>query len=161
MDEDSELAEKALNGEFPQLSKKTPSMAQKTKKLAESSKTNKKSLFFKNANFIQYDKRLTDFFYEVNPNISILKSTFYSSGNIKILSKTTSDYLLINDYHFSNALYRLTKKHITIEESTNSFSNSTLCLNKINVSTTLDDIEEAFIYRDIPIKNLKVCPKGR
>ena len=106
MDEDSELAEEALNGEFPELSKKTPSMAQKTKKLAESSKTNKKSLFFKNANFIQYDNQLTYFFYEINPNISILKSTFYSSGNIKILSKTTSDYLLINDYpsatHFTD-----------------------------------------------------------
>ena len=98
--------------------------------------------------------QLRDLFYEINPNIKILKSNFYSSENIKILPKTTSDYLLINGYTFSNALYRLTKKYITTEKSTNTFPNSTLCLNKINVTTTLEDIEEAFIYRDIPNKNL-------
>ena len=58
-----------------------------------------------------------------------MKTTFHSSGSIKILSKTTSDYRLINDYAFSSAVYRLTKKHITVEESTTTFSNSTLCIN--------------------------------
>ena len=76
---------------------------------AESAKINKKPLFLKNSNFIQNDKQLRDLFYEINPDFKILKSTFYSSGHIKILPKTTSDYLLINDYAFSNALYRLTK----------------------------------------------------
>ena len=49
----------------------------------------------------------------------------------------------------------MTNNHITIEESAKPFFNSTLCINKVNISTTLEDIEEAFIYRDIPIKNLK------
>ena len=67
---------------------------------------------------------------------------------------------MINDYAFSNAIYGLTKKHITVEESTNTFTNSTLCLNKINIRTTLEDIEEAFKYRDIPIKISKRCTKA-
>ena len=100
------------------------------------------------------------FFYEINPDIRILKSTFYSSGNIKILPKTISDYRLIINYAFSSAFYRLTKKHIIVEESTNTFSNSTHCINKVNTKTTLEDIEEAFIYRDIPIKNLKRCTRA-
>ena len=50
---------------------------------------------------------------------------------------------------------KITKNHITVEESTNYLSNSALCIYKINISTTLEDIEEAFIYRDIPFKNLK------
>ena len=72
-----------------------------------------------------------------------------------MLPKTTKDYQLINHYAFSSAIYRLTNKHITIEESTNNFHNSTLCINKVSIATTLEDIEEAFIYRDILIKNLK------
>ena len=44
-----------------------------------------------------------------------------------------------------------------MEESTNS---STLCINKVNTSITLEDIEEAFIYEDIPIKNLKRCTRA-
>ena len=47
-----------------------------------------------------------------------------------------------------------------MEESTNTFSNSTLRINKVNTTTTLEDIEEAFIYRDIPIKNLKRCARA-
>ena len=47
-----------------------------------------------------------------------------------------------------------------MEESTNSFSNSTLCINKVNTAITLEEIEEAFIYRDIPIKNLKRCTRA-
>ena len=161
IDEASDLPERALNGEFHELPKKSPSMASKNpKKLPESAKINKKPLFLKNPNFIQNERQLRDLFYEINPDIKILKSTFYSSANIEILPKNVSDYLLINDYAFSNAFYRLTKKHITIEESTNIFSNSTLCLNEINATTTLEDIEEAFIYRDIPIKNLKRCTKA-
>ena len=85
---------------------------------------------------------------------------FYFSGNIKIIPKTISDYLLINDYAFSNPIYRLTKKHITVEESTNTFTNSTLCLNKINIATPLENFEEVFIYRDRPIKSLKRCTKA-
>ena len=77
-----------------------------------------------------------------------------------MLPKTPKDYQLINHYAFSSAIYRLTNKHITIEESTNNFHNSTLCINKVSIATTLEDIEEAFIYRDIPIKNLKRCTKA-
>ena len=79
---------------------------------------------------------------------------------MKLLPKTTKDYQLINHYAFSSAIYRLTNKHITIEESTNNFHNSTLCINKVSIGTTLEDIEEAFIYKDIPIKNLKRCTKA-
>ena len=110
MDEASELAERALNGEFPEFPKKSPPMASKNpKKLAESSKINKKLLFLKNSNFIQNDKQLWDLCYEINHNVKILKSTFYSLETLKYFQKTTSDYLLINDYTFSNAIYRLTK----------------------------------------------------
>lgn len=104
---------------FPK--KSTPLAFKNPKKLAESSKINKKPLFLKNSNFIQNDKQLQDISYEIHPDIKILKSTFYSSENMKIHPKTTSAYLLINDYPFSNALYRLTIKHITIKESTNTF----------------------------------------
>ena len=142
MDEASDLAERALNGEFPELPKKSPPKASKSyNKHAESNKINKKPLFLKNLKFIQ-------------------KFKVYSSVNIKILPKTTNDFLLIKDFAFSSAFYRLTKKHVSIEESTTSFSNSTLCLNKINTTTTLEDIEDAFIYNDIPIKNLKRCTKA-
>ena len=57
------------------------------KKPAESTKINKKPLFKKNSNFIQNEKQLWDLFYEINPDIKILKATFHSSGNIKILPK--------------------------------------------------------------------------
>ena len=67
---------------------------------------------------------------------------------------------LITNYAFSSAIYRLTKKHITVEESTVNFSNSTLCFNKVNTAITLEDIEEAFIYRVIPIKNMKRCTRA-
>ena len=74
-------------------------------------------------------------------------------GSIKILPKTTSDYLLINDYIFSNSLYRL--KNILILKNP-----PTLFRTLHFVTTTLEDIEEAFIYRDIPIRNLKRCTKA-
>ena len=114
----------------------------------------------KNCNFIKNEKQLRDLFHEVNPSIKFSKSTFYSSGNIKLLPKTTTDYRLNNHYAFSSAIYRLTNKHITIEESINNFHNSTLCINKVNIATILEDIEQAFMYRDIPIKNLKRCTKA-
>ena len=54
MDKASDLAERALNGEFPELPKKSPPIASKnTKKHAEGAKINKKPLFLKNSNFIQ------------------------------------------------------------------------------------------------------------
>ena len=161
MDEASDLAERALNGEFPELPKNSPAKAFKnSKKPADSTKINKKPLFLKNYNFIQNEKHRQDLFNEINPDIKFSKTTFCSSGNIKLLPKTTKDHQLINDYAFSSAIYRVTYKHITIEESTNTFLNSALCINKVNISTTLEDIKEAFIYRDIPIKNLKRCRKA-
>ena len=161
MDEASDLAERALNGEFSELRKRSPAKTPKNpNKPADSIKINKKPLFLKNCNFIKNEKQLRDLFHEINPSIKFSKSTFYSSGNIKLLPKTTTDYQLINHYAFSSAIYRLTNKHITIEESTNNFHNSTLCINKVNIATTLEDIEQAFIYRDIPIKNLKRCTKA-
>ena len=161
MDEASDLAERALNGEFPELSKRSPAKTPKNpNKPADSIKINKKPLFLKKFNFIKNEKQLRDLFHEINPSIKFSKSTFYSSGNIKLLAKTTTDYQLINDYAFSSAIYRLTNKHITIEESTNNLHNSTLCINNVNIATTLEEIEQAFIYRDIPIKNLKRCTKA-
>ena len=161
MDEASDLAERALNGEFPELPKKFPAKTPKNhNKLVDSTKINKKPPFLKNCNFIQNEKQLRDLFHEINLSIKFSRSTFYSSGNIKLLPKTNKDYQLINHYPFSSAIYRLTNKHITIEESTNNFHNSTLCINKVSIATTLGDIKEPFIYRDIPIKNLKRCTKA-
>ena len=142
MDEAFDLAERALNGEFPELPKKSPTKASKNlKKPAESSKINKKPLIIKNCNFIQNEKQLQNLFCEINLHIKFSKTIFYSWGNIKLLPKTTNDYQLINHYSFSSAIYRLTKKHITIEESTNTFQNSTLCINKVSITKTLEDIE--------------------
>ena len=36
-----------------------------------------------------------------------------------------------------------------------SFSNNIICLNRTNLSTTLQNIEEAFIKKSIQIRNLK------
>ena len=47
-----------------------------------------------------------------------------------------------------------------MEESINSFSISTLCINKVNTAITLEEIEETFIYSDILIKNLKRCTRA-
>ena len=47
-----------------------------------------------------------------------------------------------------------------MEESTNIFHNSTLGINKVSIATTLEDIEEAIIYRDVQVKNLKRCTKA-
>ena len=161
MDEASDLAEKALNGKTPELLKTSPAKASKnSEKPAESSKINTKPLIIKNCNFIQNEKQLQNLFCEINPDIKFSKTTFYSSGNIKLLPKTTNDYYLINHYAFSSAIYRLTNKHITMEESTNTFHNSTLCINKVSITTTLEDIEKAIIYRDIQVKNLKRCAKA-
>ena len=82
MDEVSDLAERALNGEFTKLPKrsraKTP---QNHSKPADSIKINKKPLFLKNCNFIKNKKQPGDSFHEINPSIKFSKSTFYSSGN--------------------------------------------------------------------------------
>ena len=159
MDEASDLAEKALNVEFPELPEQSPAKASKNpKKPAENSKINKKPRIIKH--FIQNEKQLQNLYCEINPNIKFSKTTFYSWGNTKLLPKTTNDYHLINHYAFSSAIYRLTNKHITIEESTNTFHNCTLSINKVSITATLEDIEEAFIHRGVPIKNLKRCTKA-
>ena len=151
MDEAFDLAKRDLNEEFPKLPKKSPTKASKNpKKPAESSKINKKPLIIKNCNFIQNEKQLQNLFCKINPDINFSKTTFYSWGNIKLLPKTANDHQLINHYAFSSSIYRLTNKHITIEESTNIFHNSTHCINKVSITTTLEDIKEAFIYRDVP-----------
>ena len=155
MDEASDLAERALNGEFPELPKKSLAKPSKNpKQPTESSKINKKPLIIKKCNFIQNEKQLQNLFCEINPDIKFSKTTFFSWLNIKLLPKTTNDYQLISHYAFSCAIYRLTNKHITIEESTNTFHNFTLCINKVSITTTLEDIEEGLIYTDVPIKNL-------
>ena len=141
MDEDSELAEKAFKISLNSLKVRLRSLQHSLKNLLKASKLTK---IYSN-----------DLFQEINLNTSILKSTFYPSGNINILPKATSDYLLTNNFAFNSTIYKITKKHITIQESTHSFSNSILCLNKISTSTALEDIEEPFIYRDIPMKNLR------
>ena len=93
MDEASDLAEKSLNGEFPELPKKSPAKASKNpKKPAESSKINKKPLVIKNCNFIQSEKQLQNLFCEINPDIKFSKTSFYSWGNIELLPKTTNGY---------------------------------------------------------------------
>ena len=47
-----------------------------------------------------------------------------------------------------------------MEESTNTFHNSTLDINKVSITTALEDIEEAIIYSDVQVKNLKRCTKA-
>ena len=54
----------------------------------------------------------------------------------------------------------MTNKHITMEESTNTFHNSTLCINEVSITTTLEDIEKAIIIGMFPIKNLERCTKA-
>ena len=78
---------------------------------------------FREMKCLQNEKQLQDLFYEINPDLSISKSTLYPSGNIKILPKATSDYLLMKNFAFSSTIYRITKQHMTIGESTHSFSN--------------------------------------
>ena len=63
MDKGSELAEKPLTGDFPELLKKSPAKATKNpEKSAESSKINKEPLIIKNCNFIQSEKQLQNLF---------------------------------------------------------------------------------------------------
>ena len=50
----------------------------------------------------------------------------------------------IDTFYTFCAFCRLTKKHITAKESTDTFPKSALCINKINTTTTA--IKEAFIY---------------
>ena len=90
MDGASDLAERALNVEFPELPKISPAKASKNpKKLAESSKINIKPLTIKHFNFIQSKKQLQNLFCEINANIKFSKTNFYSWGNIKLLPKTS------------------------------------------------------------------------
>ena len=112
MDEDSELAKKAFNGVFPEiLNRWPPKVHTLSKKPAESSKINK-TFFKKTVIFLQNKKQLQNLLYEINLDISISKSTFYPSGNIKILPKPTSDYLLMNNLSFSNSsFYNNQKTH--------------------------------------------------
>ena len=79
-----------------------------------------------------------------------------SSGDIKILLKATSDYLFIIHFaFFIQGICRITKQHITTEEFTHSFSNSILCLNKINTSTSLEDIEKPLFTETSQLKTKK------
>ena len=93
MNEASNLTERALNGEFPELPKKSPTKTPKNpNKPADSTKINKKPIFLKNCNFIQNEKQLQDLVHEINPSIMISETTFYTSGNTKLLPKATRDY---------------------------------------------------------------------
>ena len=68
MDEYSNLAEKAFNGDFPELPKRLPEQAQtQIKSPAESSKINLKNTFFEKY-FPQNKKQLHDLFFEINFN---------------------------------------------------------------------------------------------
>ena len=81
MDKVSDLAERALNGEFPELPKMSQAKTPKNpNRPAESTKINKKPLFLKNCNFIQNEKQLRDLFHEINPNIKILNFHFLFIG---------------------------------------------------------------------------------
>lgn len=137
MDESSELASRAFNDNFPKVPERSPSKVRTYNHNSnEISKVNKKSLF----------QLLC---------ISISKITMCPSGNVKNFPKRSLNYKIINNHPFSNTLYRITKIHITIEESTLSSSNNVLCINIINLSTTLGGNGEDFIQRDIAIKDLK------
>ena len=88
MDRAFDLAERALNGEFPKLPKKSPAKASKNpKKPAESSKINKKALIINSCKFIQNEKQLQNLFYEINPDIKFSKTTFYSWGILNYSQK--------------------------------------------------------------------------
>ena len=65
IDEASDLVERALNGEFPKLPKRSPAKTLKNpNKPADSTKINKKPLFLKNCNFIKNEKQLRDLFHK-------------------------------------------------------------------------------------------------
>ena len=152
MDEDSELAEKVLHGISLNFLRDSQSWLQTTTtSMLKVPKSTKNLFFLKMPNLFQTKSSCRDLFKEINPDFTILESTFYPSGNIKFLPKTTNGYLLINNYTFSNMLYRPSKNHMSIEESTNLSSNSMLCLNKVSISTILEEVEEAFIDQDITI----------
>ena len=66
IDEASNLAERALNGELPKLPKKSPTKTPKNpNKPADSSKINKKPIFLKNCSLIQNEKQLRDLIHEI------------------------------------------------------------------------------------------------
>ena len=94
-----------------------PKAQSHSKKLAESSKIHKKPLVIKkNTYFLRNEKEVRELLYEINPDISISKTTFEPSTKTKILPKTISDYFLIHNYVFSSAIHRITKNQIAIEE---------------------------------------------
>ena len=66
--------------------------------------------------FLRNEKQVRELFYEINPDISVSKTTFKPSGKTKILPKTTSDYFLIHNYVFSSAIHRIPQNQIAIEE---------------------------------------------
>ena len=122
MDEHPELAGKAFRDEFLEISKRLPPKAQTlTKSLLKASKSTRKTRFFlKKANFLQDVEQLRDLFHEINPDTSI--ENLLSTHLAILKSKRASDYLLINNFAFSNSIYEITKKHISFEKSTHTFS---------------------------------------
>ena len=75
MDGASDLAERALNGEFFELPKKSPAKISKNpEKSAENSKINEKCLIIKNCNFIQNKKQLQNLLCEINTDIKCSKT---------------------------------------------------------------------------------------
>lgn len=64
-------------------------------------------------------------------------------------------FRLLLDLLLQCYLQNYQKPYNHCEKFTNSISNYMICLNKTNISTTLEDIEEVLIYNDIPIRNIK------
>ena len=76
MDEDSKLAEQYFYEDLSELPKRSPPKIQRlSKKPAESSKIKKKPLLVQ---FFSNMKSSWSIFYEINPNLSISKSSFIS-----------------------------------------------------------------------------------
>ena len=96
MDDDSELAEKVLNGDFSELPKRSPKMAPTTRtSVLKVPKSTKNLFFLKTPNLFKM-KSSCGIYSKNKFRCHILKSTFYPSDNTKILAKTTNYYLLIS-----------------------------------------------------------------
>lgn len=116
IDKDSELAEKTLNGDFPELRNRLPLKAQTHKKNpAESSTVNKKPLFLKNKFFLQGEKQLRYLFNGINLDISVYKIAFYPSDSLKISPIRIYNYNLIDNYASEESTSIFFKQHYLLK----------------------------------------------
>lgn len=132
----------------------TLTLRQPPKKLAESSKINKKHLFLKKCKF--HPKR------EAAAGFILWNKSWYIDSKIyfphiwQCQNFTKNNFWLPSHkwLRFQQCYLQYYQKKYNCRGIHQFVFSSILCLNKINTSTTLEDIEESFVYRDILIKHL-------